>query len=65
MKQQNPILLLNQNLPYVHAFLGKLILDIIEEDDIFNMSIPIKLPRLAIAENVYQDRLALDREKNF
>jgi len=29
------------------------------------MSIPIKLPRLAIAENVYQDRLALDREKNF
>jgi len=53
------------NLPYAHAFLGKSILDMIKEDDIFNMSIPIKLPRLAIAEKVYQDRISLDQEKSF
>jgi len=53
------------NLPYVHAFLGKSILDMVEEDDIFNMSIPIKLPKLAIAEKLYQDRISLDQQKSF
>ena len=53
------------NLPYIHAFLGKSILDIIKEDDIFNMSILVKLPKLAIAEKIYQDRLAVDHGKAF
>ena len=53
------------NLPYVHAYLGKSILDIIQEDDIFNVSIPIKLPKLAIAEKVYENRFAVMRDKTF
>jgi len=53
------------NLPYVHAFLDKPILEIIEEDYIFNISIPIKLPKLAIAEKRYQDRISLDQWKSF
>ena len=53
------------NLPYVHAFLGKSILDMIEEDDVFNISIPIKLLKLAIAEKLYQDRISLDQRKSF
>ena len=53
------------NLPYAHAYLGKSILDIIQQDDIFNVSIAIKLPKLAIAKKVYENRLAVMRDKNF
>jgi len=37
----------------------------IEEDDIFNIYLFIYLPKLAIAEKIYQDRLALDHRQTF
>ena len=39
--------------------------DLISEDALLNVSIPINLPKLAIAGNVYQNRLAIDRDKTF
>ena len=53
------------NLPYVTSFVGHYISDLISEDALLNVSIPINLPKLAIAGNVYQNRLAIDRDKTF
>ena len=53
------------NLPYVHAYLGKSILDIIQQDDIFNESIIVNLPKLAIAKKVYQNRLSVMQDETF
>ena len=53
------------NLPYISSFIGHSITELIAEDALLNISIPVNLLKLAIAGEVYQNRLAIARDKTF